>query len=226
MNKNPTLAAIWAILLKDIQVERHTRQSLSIMLMFSLVTVVLFNFAVADDLAAARSAATGLLWTTIILAGTLGLNRSLAMERENQTIAAMLVAPIDRYAIYLGKLLSVTLFTLILEALLVIIFSIFFNKPFWQLSIFAVLILGTIGYVAVGVLITSITIQTRTRDVLLPVLLLPLTLPLVLPAATAVAFLMVPDPTWAEVQGPIYLVIIYDILMLIIGLATYHYVVE
>ena len=224
--KHPFIATVWAIVLKDIQIERHTRQSLSIMLMFSMVTVVLFNFALADDLAAARSVATGLLWTTIVLAGTLGLNRSLAIERENQTMSAMLVAPIDRHAIYVGKVLSVTLFTVLLEVMLVFIFTIFFNKPFWQPAIVALLLLGTVGYVAVGVLITSLTVQTRARDVLLPVLLLPLTLPLVLPAATAVAFLLLPDTTWADLQGPVYLVIVYDILMVTVGLATFRYVVE
>ncbi len=89
------------------------------------------------------------------------------------------------------------------------------------------LVLGTIGYISAGVLITSMTIQTRSREVLLPVLLLPLSLPLVLPAAIVVSSYMFPQwPTWSEVQAPLFLVAAYDLLMLLVGLLTYHYIVE
>jgi heme exporter protein B len=197
------------------------------MVMFSLVTVVMFNFALEANLDAVRNVATGLLWATILLAGTLGLNRSLAIERENQAIDAILIAPIDRNAIYLGKVISISTFSILLELILVVVFIIFFNKPFWRPQVLLILFLGTVGYIAVGVLVTSMTIQTRTRDVLLPVLLLPLSLPLVLPAATAVAAYMFPQlPPFNEVQSPLFLVILYDILMVTAGFFTYHYVVE
>ncbi len=197
------------------------------MVMFSLVTVIMFNFALETDLDAARNVATGLLWATILLAGTMGLNRSFVIERESQAIDAMLIAPIERNAIYLGKLISITLFTLMLEAILVFIFIIFFNKPFWRLPVIVILFLGTVGYIAVGVLITSMTMQTRSNEVLLPVLLLPLSLPLVLPAATAVASYMLPNPpAWETVQSSVYLVAAYDLLMVSAGFLTYHYVVE
>jgi heme exporter protein B len=224
---SPFIAAVWAIVWKDLRIERHTRQTLSIMIMFSLVTVVMFNFALETNLDAARNVATGLLWATIMLAGTLGLNRSLAIEQENRTVDAILMSPISRSAIYLGKVLSITLFALLLEVVLVFIFIVFFNKPFWRPPVLLVLLLGTIGYISAGVIITSMTIQTRTREVLLPVLLLPLSLPLVLPASMAVATYMFPQmPEFAEVQSPILLVLIYDLLMMTTGILSYHYVVE
>jgi heme exporter protein B len=220
-------AAVWAMAWKDLRIEQHTRQTTSIMVMFSLVTVVMFNFALEANLDAVRNVATGLLWATILLAGTLGLNRSLAIERENQAMDAILIAPIDRNAIYLGKVISISTFSILLELILVGVFIIFFNKPFWRPQVLLILFLGTVGYIAVGVLVTSMTIQTRTRDVLLPVLLLPLSLPLVLPAATAVAAYMFPQlPPFNEVQSPLFLVILYDILMVTAGFFTYHYVVE
>jgi heme exporter protein B len=224
---SPFLSAVWAIVWKDLQIEKHTRQIISVMAMFSLVTVIMFNFALETNLAAAREVATGLLWATILLAGTLGLNRTLAIERENQTMEAILMAPVSRSAIYLGKVVSTTLFVLALEAIMVFMFIIFFNKPFWRPMVLLVLFLGTIGYIAAGVLITSMTIQTRTREVLLPVLLLPLSLPLVLPASMTVAAYMFPQlPVINEVQSPLSLVLIYDLLMLTAGFLTYHYVVE
>ncbi len=219
--------SVWTITWKDLQIERHTRQTVSVMIMFSIVTVIMFNFALGANLAAAREVSTGLLWATILLAGTLGLNRALSIEREDQTFDALLIAPVDRNAIYLGKVFSVTIFVLLLEAILVILFIIFFNKPFWRLPVLLVLALGTFGYVAAGILISSMTIQSRSRDVLLPVLLLPLSLPLILPASMAVAAYMFPQvPPWGEVQSAVYLVIIYDLLMITVGLLTYRYVVE
>ncbi|MCA9959410.1 MAG: heme exporter protein CcmB [Chloroflexota bacterium] len=220
-------AAVWAVVWKDLQIEKHTRQTISVMIMFSLVSVIMFNFALEANLAAAREVATGLLWSTILLAGTLGLNRSLAIERENQTMEAVLMAPIDRSAIYAGKVISISLFSLALEVVLIFIFIVFFNKPFWRPQVMLILVMGTIGYIAAGVIVTSMTIQTRTREVLLPVLLLPLSLPLVLPASIAVSAYMFPQlPDWGEVQGAISVVAIYDLLMLAAGFITYHYVVE
>ena len=225
--ETPFWSAVWAITRKDFRIEQRTRQTVSIMIMFSLVTVIMFNFALGANLGAARELSTGLLWATILLAGTLGLNRSLAIERENQTFDALLIAPVKRNAIYLGKVFSITIFTLMLEAMLVIVFVVFFNKPFWRPQVLLILALGTFGYVAAGVLVTSMSIQTRSRDVLLPVLLLPLSLPLVLPASIAVSAYMFPElPPWGEVQSAVYLVLLYDLLMVSVGLLTYHYVVE
>ncbi|MFZ1400866.1 MAG: heme exporter protein CcmB [Candidatus Promineifilaceae bacterium] len=223
---NQFVTAVWAIVWKDLQIEKHTRQTVSLMVMFSLVTVVMFNFALETELDAARNVATGLLWATILLAGTLGLNRSLAIERENQNIDAVLIAPIDRRAVYLAKVISVTIFTLLLEVVLVFVFVIFFNKPFWQPVVLLVLFLGTIGYVAAGVLITSMTMQTRAREVLLPILLMPLVLPLILPAATAVGEMMTVQPDMSIIRSMVSLVAAYDLVILATGLFTYHLVVE
>lgn len=223
-------AAVWAIVWKDLKIEGRTRQSVSIMAMFSLVVIIMFNFALGANLDAARGVATGLLWTTVLLAAILGLNRSLAIDRENQVFDAILIAPVPRTAIYLGKVISISLFTLLLELIVVVLFTVFFNQPFVRLPVLAILFLGTIGYIAVGVLITSMTIQARSRDVLLPVLLLPLSLPLVLPAAQAIATIITAsgpdDPMLATVGNLVSLVLAYDLLMIAVGFLTYHYVVE
>jgi len=219
--------AMWAIVWKDFTMERHTRQILSVMLVFSLTAVIVYNFALFGNLNAAREAATGFLWITILLAGTLGLNRSLMSEQENHSLEAILIAPIDRSAIYLGKVLSITAFTLLVEAILVPIFTAFFNQPFWRPQVLLILVLGTIGYVAAGVLVTSMTVQTRSKEVLLPVLLLPLTLPAVLAAAQVTAAFISPVlPEWSEIQFAVALVVAYDIFMVTAGFLTYHYVVE
>lgn len=220
-------SSVWAIVWKDFTVERHTRQLLGVMLVFALTVVVVFNFALYGELAAAREVAAGFLWITILLAGTLGLNRSLSSEQENRSIEAVLIAPIDRSAIYVGKVISVTAFTLLVELLLVPVFIAVFNKPFWRLPVLMVLFLGTVGYIGAGVLVTSMSIQTKSREVLLPVLLLPLTLPSVLAASQVTAAFLLPEPPpWSEIQFAVALVVAYDVLMLTAGFLTYHFVVE
>lgn len=221
------LATVGAIVWKDLTIERHTKQTLSIMVVFSLAAVIVFNFALELELDAARQVSTGLLWIVILLASTLGLNRSLASELENRSMDAVLIAPVDRSAVYVGKVISVTLFVSALEAILIPLFIAFFDKPYWRPQVILIVILGTIGYVAAGVLVSSMSIQTRSRDVLLPVLLLPLSLPSALAAATAVSAYMLPEvPAWSEVQAPVALLIAFDVLMLTAGFLTYHYVVE
>lgn len=220
-------ATVGAIVWKDLTMERHTKQTLSIMVVFSLAAVIVFNFALELALDAARQVSTGLFWIVILLASTLGLNRSLASEQENRSMDAVLIAPVDRSAVYVGKVISVTLFVSALEAILIPLFVAFFNKPYWRPQVILIVVLGTIGYVAAGVLVSSMSIQTRSRDVLLPVLLLPLSLPSALAAATAVSAYMTPElPAWSEVQAPVALLIAFDVLMLTAGFLTYHYVVE
>lgn len=227
-------AAVWAVVWKDLRIEGRTRQTISIMVMFSLATIIMFNFglgmAININLDAGRNVSPALLWAVVLLAAILGLNRSLALDRENQVFDAQLIAPISRNALYAGKVISITLFTLLLDLILVVLFTVFFNRPFYLPLVLLVLVLGTIGYVAVGVLITSMTIQARTREVLLPVLLLPVSLPLVLPAAMAtttyINAAMLGEASWAAVRAPVLLVVAYDLLMLTVGFLTYRFVVE
>ena len=231
---NDFWAAVWAVVWKDLQIEGRTRQTVSVMVMFSLATIIMFNFAlgmaVNVNLSAGRDVAPALFWAIVLLAAILGLNRSLALDRENQVFDALLIAPIPRTALYVGKVISITLFTFLLDAILVVLFTVFFNQPFYLPVVLLVVALGTIGYIIVGVLITSMTIQSRTREVLLPVLLLPVSLPLVLPAAMAtatyIASAMSGEASWALVQAPILLVIAYDLLMLGVSLFAYQFVVE
>jgi heme exporter protein B len=223
----PFFHSVLTIIKKDLRLEQRTGQTISLMVFFSLTAVVTFNLALRGDLAAARNVSAGLIWVTILLAGTLGLNRSFAAERENSSIDGLLMAPVSRQAIYLGKVGSVLIFSLGLELALAFMFFIFFNRPFLAPSVLVILTLGTIGFVAAGVLVTAMTIQTQARDVLLPVLLLPLTLPAVLAAGSVTAILTAPISwEWSDISYAVSLVIFYDVFMLLAGLFTFPFVVE
>ncbi len=197
------------------------------MVFFSLATIVTFNLALRGDLAAARNVSGGLIWVTILLASTLGLNRTFAAERENNSLDGLLMAPVSRQAIFVGKFASVMIFSIGLELILAFLFFIFFNRPFLAPSVLGILLLGTIGLVAAGVLVTAMTIQTQARDVLLPVLLLPLALPAVLAAGSVTATLTAPiDWVWADISFAVIIVIFYDVLMFLAALITFPFVVE
>ncbi|MEM8856740.1 MAG: heme exporter protein CcmB [Chloroflexota bacterium] len=223
----PFLQSVFTIIKKDLLLERQTGQTISVMVFFSLAAVVTFNLALRGDLSAARNVSAGLIWVTILLAGTLGLNRSFTAERENSSLDGMLMAPVSRQAIYLGKFGSVLIFSFALELILAFMFFIFFNRPFLSLIVILVLTLGTIGFVAAGIMITAMTIQTQARDVLLPVLLLPLSLPAVLAAGSVTAVVTTPVAwVWADISYALGIVIFYDIFMLTAGLLTFPFIVE
>lgn len=219
--------SVGVIVRKDLTLERHTGRTVSVMAFFSLAAIITFNLALQGDLSAVRSVASGLLWVTIVLAGTLGLSRTMGGEQENRTLDALLIAPLNRAAIYVAKVISVSLFAGLLELFLLFLFFIFTGRPFLQPAIWGILFLGTIGYAGAGVLVTAMTIQTRARDVLLPVVLLPLSLPIVLAAASATAALVsLPNPTWSDMSFAVALVVFYDVLIILIGFFTFEYVIE
>ena len=197
------------------------------MVFFALATIVSFSLALRGQIGPARAVSPGLIWIIILLSGTLGLNRSFASERENSSIDGILMAPVERWAIFVGKVLSAMLYTFLLVLITAFFFFIFFNQPYLRLPVLGTLFLGTFGFVTAGVLVTGMTIQTRSRDVLLPVLLLPLTLPAVLAAGFVTGILIENDTyTWGDIGFPLSLLFLYDILMLIVGLFTFQFVVE
>lgn len=219
---------VWTIVRKDWAIERRTRQSLAVMLVFALSATITFVFAQGDfNLNAARDNALGLLWTVIFLSGTLGLNRTFSAETETQALSATLIAPITPAALYIGKLCSVLIVQLITLLVLLPLFVVFFDRPIYHPAILLILLLGTIGYAAAGTLVASMAAQTRSVGVLIPVLVLPLTLPVIYTAATGSALFLAPQPPdFNNSWPPIALVLTYDLLMLIVGVMTYNYVVE
>lgn len=179
------LGAIWQVFRKDIQVEWRGRQAVPVMLVFALMIVFLFNFALqlSPDLQAGLAA--GLLWVSLAFASTLGLNRSISLERENNALDGLLLAPVDRSAIFFGKYLGNFCFTTLVGLLLLPIMSLFYQQNMLRLPLVLLLLLGVAAYTSLGTLLSALSIQARTRDVLLPVLLYPLALPILIAAVEA-----------------------------------------
>ncbi|HLF01902.1 MAG TPA: heme exporter protein CcmB [Anaerolineales bacterium] len=219
------LKGTFAIVRKDLTAEMRSRELVSAMLVFSLLVVLIFNFALELDKQARENVAAGVLWVTFTFAGTLGLNRSFAAEKDRGSFDGLLLAPVDRNAIYFGKLIGTILFMLIVEAIIIPIFTILYGISLFQLMLFGVVLLGTLGYAAVGTLLACMAAHTRTRDVLLPILLFPVTIPVVIAAVKATSGILL-QSEWNEIGIWINLLLVYDVIFIAVAVMVFEYLVE
>lgn len=217
--------AVVAILWKDLRAEFRTRELLSAMLVFSLLVVLTFNFALQLDRLMRENVATGVLWVTAVFAGTLGLNRSLAAEKDRGSLDGLLMAPVDRSALYFGKMLGNWLFMLIVQAVVLPVFSLLYNLPLLQPLILLSVLLGTLGYAGVGTLLAALSVQTRARDVMLPILLLPVAVPLLVAAVQASGGVLA-GREWSDLSLWFNLLVVYDIIFIAVAYMVFDYVVE
>jgi len=223
--KNAYLRAIYAIARKDLSAELRSRELLSAMLVFSLLVILIFNFALELDIKTRNSVTAGILWVTFIFAGTLGLNRSMAIEKDRGCLDGLLLAPIDRSAIYFGKAISNLAFMLLVEAIVLPVYSFLYAINLFQSGFLFVIFLGSIGYIAVGTLLSAMSVQTRTRDVMLPILLFPVIVPVLIAAVKASGGYLQALPL-DQIQPWVNLLIGYDVIFIAISFMVFDYVVE
>lgn len=219
------LAGALLIARKDLLVEWRNRQLLSAMMIFALLVVLLFNFALELDAKTRQNVTAGVLWTTFMFAGTLGLNRSMAIEKENDSQDALLLAPIERSSIYFGKMLANLAIMSIVELITLPLYGLLYNVNILNGGLLLVIALGSVGYAAVGTLLASMAVQTRTRDLLLPVLLFPVIIPLLVAALRASTGFL-DGLEMQDIWPSLNLIIAYNVIMLALGYLFYDYVIE
>jgi heme exporter protein B len=222
---SPFWSVVAAIVQKDLQAELRSRELLATMLLFALLSVLVFSFALQLNRLAQEEAVAGVLWVTVIFASILGLNRSMAMERENGSIDAMLLAPVHRGAIFLGKLIGNLIFTLTVGLLLLPLMSLLYNMNLFKLWLLGILVLGVLGISITGTLLAAMTVQTRAREALLPIVMLPVVLPVMLAAVNAsngiIANLPFSDwATWPQV------LIAVNLIYFVLSLLIFRFVIE
>jgi len=225
LNISSFLRSVWAIIWKDLAAELRSRELLSAMLVFAILVILIFNFALELDAKTRSSVTAGVLWVTFAFAGTLGLNRSMAIEKDRGCIDGLLLAPVDRSAIYFGKMIGNLIFMLIVEAVVIPIYSLLYNVNLFNPGLIVVILLGSIGYVSVGTLLASMAVQTRTRDILLPILLFPVEIPVFIAAVKAsMGFLQ--GLELSEIMPWINLLIVFDLVFTAVSFMLFDYVVE
>ncbi len=223
--KTPFLTTVFAIITKDLRSEVRSRELISAMVLFAFLSILIFSFALELDRVAREEAVSGVLWVTLIFASILGFNRSMAMERDHGNIDAMLLAPVSRSAIFIGKLTGNYLFTLIVGLVMLPVMTILYNKTMLDGWVILTTIIGIFGFSTIGTLLATMTVQTRAREALLPIAMLPVVLPFLLTAVRATTGILGDAPqsdwmVWVQLLGGI------SIIYLVLCFFLYGFVVE
>ncbi len=221
----PYLRKTWAVCAKDLRAELRGREVFSTMASFSILAVL--TFGLAFDLRVPRSEmiAPGVLWVVILFGGVLGLNRSFGAEVDRGTLPAMLLAPVDRSAIYFGKLLANLIFTLATTVvILAVMFFIFDVNMFHPVNMLAVT-LGIIGYVGVGTIFAALSASSRARETMLPILLLPVMVP-VFVAGVGLTSGVVDGKTFEELRQWIGILVAFDLIFVVVAYLLFDLIWE
>ena len=212
------------IMRKDLRVETRSLELFLTTLFFAVSSVLVFAFGFVRDGRPVENAAAGILWIAIAFAGTLALGRTFERERYHDVLRALLLAPVDRPAIYVGKLLGILALLAAVEAVVVPLIALLFQAPLFRHPTlrFLLLLLGTIGFTAVGTLFGAMLVRARSRDVLLPVLLYPITIPVIIAGVRGTAVLLQPEMDLAMARAWIGMLAFFDVVFITLSLWTFE----
>jgi heme exporter protein B len=215
--------AVSVIVRKDLLVEARTREILFTTLFFAVACVLVFAFGFVKEGRAVSDAASGILWIAIAFSGTLALGRAFERERHGETLRALLIAPIDRPALYVGKLVGILILMAAVEAVVVPMVALMFQAPLFDhaLLMFALLAAGTLGFAAVGTLFAAMLMRTRSRDVMLPVLLYPITIPVIIAGVRGTAALLEADGL-PMARAWLAMLVAFDVMFVTLALWTFE----
>ena len=219
----PFLKCVLAIVAKDLRTEMRSRELLSVMALFALLSILVFSFALELDRAARAEAVSGVLWVTLIFASLLGLNRSLAQESDQGNLDALLLAPVARSAIFVGKFTGNSIFTSIVGLVLLPLMTVLYGMNMLDLGVIVTTLIGIVGFCSIGTLLATMTVHTRAREALLPIALLPVALPFLLTAVRATKGVLNGAPEW---QVWLQLLAGITVIYVVLCLLLYGYVVE
>ena len=216
-----------AILRKDLLLELRGREVVITLTVFSFLVLTVFSFSSVPGSTAPKEVAPGILWITYLFAGILGLGRAFDRERENSSFTGLIMAPCDRMEIYWGKCLSTLVFLVVFQAILWPLFGILYgHSPLKGFAaVWAGIILGDVGFVALGVILSAVTIHVRGREIILPLLLLPLSLP-VLIGGVRITTLALEGGSSTQILGWLGRMAAFDTIFLVLGSVLFPLVVE
>ena len=221
------MSAAMLIARKDLAIEFRTRSAFLAAITFSLVAIVIFFFAWDATAVSAVDLAPGVLWVIFTFSGLLGLHRSFGVEEADRAIDALIAAPVDREAVFLGKAIANLAFVLGVQAIAIPAVALFYNLPLTHVigPLAGIAVLAAIGLVSVGTLFSAMASNTRLAELLLPVLALPFFVPIVLPAAQSTARLLSGRPV-AEAMGWLKILIAFDIVFLVACALAFPFTLE
>ena len=218
------IRAVWLVTQKDLLIEARSKEILYTTLFFAIACVLVFAFGFVKEGRAVADAAAGILWIAIAFSGTLALGRAFERERQSETLRALLMAPIDRPALYVGKLLGVLILLAIVEAVIVPLIGLMFQAPLVAHAALLAGLLGagTIGFAAVGTLFAAMLVRARSRDVLLPVLLYPITIPVIIAGVRGTASLFQAEVDEPMARAWLAMLAFFDVVFVTLALWTFE----
>jgi heme exporter protein B len=221
------LNQIKAIVRKDLVTELKTRELFSSMFIFALLVIIIFIFSVDLSIVKANEVGPGVLWVAFLFAGTMGLNRSFMLEKENGCLEGLILTPADRTAIYFGKLISNLIFLLVMEIFILPLFMIFFNVDLISFlgPLLIVIFMGTLGFCAIGTLLSSLSSNLKTREIMLPILLYPLIVPVVI-AVVKMTGQVLDGKSLGTMMNWVGLTLAFDIIFIGVSILTIDHILE
>ena len=220
-----SLAVIWAIGRKDLLLETRNKDIIVAVSAFALLVLMVFTFAIDINQVNAKLTGPGILWASIAFARVTGLNRAFALELEGNTLEALMLAPISRDLIYVGKMFGNFLFLTASQIIVIPIFAVLFNLAVLRWEILVISLLTTIGFSAIGTLFAAMSMRVRAREVMLPLLFLPVVTPLIMAAVESTSH-VVNDGSWPEIAQWIQLALAFDIAFIVISAFIFQQILE
>ncbi len=217
----PVVALAW----KDILLEIRTRDIVVSVLVFALVVIVVFNFALNVTSTVVKDLAPGILWVAFVFAGVLAMNRAFVLEKDRGSLDGLLLTPVSRDAIYFGKMLGTFLFMVVIEIVLLPVFAVLFNFSAISPGLIAAILLATLGFATVGTLFSAIAVQTRSREIMLPMLFLPVIIPVIIGAVES-SIGSINEDSPVSVARWLGLIAVFDAVYLVICPWVFGMVVE
>jgi heme exporter protein CcmB len=220
----PFVRTVWLITRKDLLIEARSKEILFTTAFFAVSCVLVFAFGFVREGRAVEDAAAGIMWIAITFSGTLALGRAFERERQAETLRALMIAPIPRPALYLGKLLGVVLLLAAVEVIIVPLVSLMFQAPLFAHPwlMLGLLVTGTVGFAAVGTLFAAMLVRARSRDVLLPVLLYPITIPVIIAGVRGTAALLQPEADMPMARLWLSMLVFFDVVFVTLALWTFE----
>lgn len=215
-----TLAIVW----KDITSEMRTKEIATSLVAFALLVIVVVSFTLEPG-QNTSSIAAGILWVALTFAGVLGLSRSFVIEKDKGCLQGLMLCPVDRSILYLGKMLSILVFMIVVEVIILPVFIVLLDQSGFPPQLAVIALLATIGFAAVGTLFSAMAVNTRARDVMMPLLFLPVASPVIIAAIKSTGLVLAGE-SWGAIASWLGVMAAFDVIFLAVSPLVFEFVIE
>ncbi len=219
------LGSILALMKKDLLLEFRTRDTITPVVVFALLVVIIFNFAIEPTPKIISAVAPGVLWVAFTFSGILGLNRSFILEKDKGSLEGLILCPVSRDVIFFGKMLASLVFMLTIEALIFPIFGLLFNVPLFIPEAILIAILATIAFASLGTVFSAVAVGTRSREIMLPILFFPFVAPIIIAAVESTGVAL-KGKGLSDMGNWPQLIAVFDVVFLVASAFVFQFTLE